>query len=476
MVNDLSPRDLPSVHRVLASPCLSDSRKTRAEVTAAVRATIDEARSRIQAHLRSPGDGSSAADLIAWLDPDRLAERALAKLTGDLTRPRAVINATGILLHTGLGRAPLAAEALEAIAETARGYCNLEFRLETGERGQRGEGIAELLSRLTGAEDGLVVNNNAAATVLALRALARDREVIVSRSQLVEIGGSFRLPEIFEVSGARLREVGTTNKTRLSDYESAIQPTTAALLRVHSSNYRIIGFTESVGIAPLARLGKAQGLWTIDDIGSGLLRRDDLPGLSDEPAAADSIRDGADLVLFSGDKLLGGPQAGLLVGSKAVIAKLRSDPLMRAFRVDKLTIAALDATLRLALDPNAARQRIPLWSFLNAEPATIRDRAERLAQGLRSQGWNARVAPTDALLGGGSAPAEPIPSFATTLAPPWPVGVRNVDSLARALRLGDPAIVARIRDGELLLDLRTMDAEQNMVVLTRIARLADGGA
>ena len=226
-----------------------------------------------------------------------------------------MINATGILLNTGLGRAPLAAEAAEAVDRVVRGYCNLEFDLESGERGRRTDGVESLLARLTGAEAAAVVNNNAAATILAVRALAAGREVVVSRGQLVEIGGSFRLPEIFEVSGARLVEVGTTNRTRLADYERAIGPNTAALLRVHASNFRIVGFTEQVPIADLAALGRARGLWTIDDIGSGALAPGLPPGVAGEPTVAEGLAAGADLVLFSGDKLLGGPQCGLLVGS-----------------------------------------------------------------------------------------------------------------------------------------------------------------
>jgi L-seryl-tRNA(Ser) seleniumtransferase len=259
-------------------------------------------------------------------DPDALARRAILILDEDRPALRSVVNATGILLHTGLGRAPLAAEAAVAVLRVVNGYCNLELDLESGERGQRASGISELLRRLTGAEAATVVNNNAAATVLALRALAAGREVIVSRGQLVEIGGSFRLPEIFAVSGARLREVGTTNKTRLSDYAQAIGPDTGALLRVHASNFRIMGFTESVGIAELAALGKSRGLFTIDDIGSGALGPGRPPGISSEPTVAEGLAAGADLVLCSGDKLLGGPQCGILAGSRSAIGRIRPTP------------------------------------------------------------------------------------------------------------------------------------------------------
>ena len=266
----------------------------------------------------------------AAIDALSLARRAreIVLNTRPLLRP--VINATGILLHTGLGRAPLAEEAVEAVAAVARGYCNLEFELEGGERGRRTSGIARLLRELTGAEAATVVNNNAGATVLALRVLAAGREVIVSRGQLVEIGGSFRLPEIFGVSGARLHEVGTTNKTRLSDYERAIGPETAAILRVHHSNFRIVGFTEEAPLDGLAQLAHDRGLAMIDDIGSGALAPGQPPGVGDEPLVSDGIAAGADLVLFSGDKLLGGPQCGILVGTEVVIGRIEADPLMRS--------------------------------------------------------------------------------------------------------------------------------------------------
>ena len=357
------------------------------------------------------------------------------------------------------------------MGRAARGYCNLEIDLTSGDRGRRADGVADLLQRLTGAEAAAVVNNNAAATILALRALAAGREVIVSRGQLVEIGGSFRLPEIFEVSGARLREVGTTNKTRLADYERAIGPETAALLRVHASNYRIVGFTEQVPIAELAALGKARGLWTIDDVGSGALAPGLPPGVSGEPTVAEGLAAGADLVLFSGDKLLGGPQCGLLVGRAAVVARLSADPLMRALRVDKMTLAALEATLRLALDPVLGGRSIPLWAFLTTPVDRLKERAERLAGGFRAElGLDATVVETTAFLGGGSAPADPLPSAAVRLA-----GADYSEaSLARALRLGEPAVLARVQGGAVLLDLRALsEAEESDLRLA--VRLAVGG-
>jgi L-seryl-tRNA(Ser) seleniumtransferase len=370
-----------------------------------------------------------------------------------------------------LGRAPLAAEAVDAVADVARGYSNLEFNLETGERGRRTEGVAALLRRLTRAEAAAVVNNNAGATVLALRALASGREVVVSRGQLIEIGGSFRLPEIFEVSGARLREVGTTNRTRLADYERAIGPETAALLRVHPSNFRVVGFTESVGIAELAALAHARGLKAIDDIGSGVLGPGLPPGVTGEPTAAEGLAAGADLVLASGDKLLGGPQCGLLLGTREAVGRVESDPLMRALRVDKMTLAALEATLRLALDPALAARRVPLWAFLTTPLGALRDRAGRLADALRADpGLNASAVEATAFLGGGSTPAEPIPTAAVRVAPPLPPPWESEGRWARALRLGDPPVVARVQGGAVMFDLRTVDPADDDRLLDAVRR------
>ncbi len=335
-------RRLPAVDAILGQVVLADALRDRGRV--AVRTAVRKALDELRVELRR----GSAIDA----GPQAVARRSLEVLAADRTTLRPVINATGVLLHTGLGRAPLAREAIEAIALAAGDYCNLELDLGEGSRGRRPPGWRALLRELTGAEAASVVNNNAGATVLALRALAAGREVIVSRGQLVEIGGSFRLPEIFEVSGARLREVGTTNKTRLSDYRLAIGTETAAILRVHPSNYRIVGFSESPELAEIVQLAHAHGLFAIDDIGSGALGPGCPPGEHDEPTAAEGIAAGADLVLFSGDKLLGGPQCGIMVGSREAIGRIEVDPLMRALRVDKLTLAALEATLRLARMPN----------------------------------------------------------------------------------------------------------------------------
>jgi L-seryl-tRNA(Ser) seleniumtransferase len=446
------------VDAILNQESLSESLRQhgRIAVRRAVRTTLEDLRKGLREASPETIDAAS------------IARRTLEILRSGRRSLRAVINATGVLLHTGLGRAPLAREAIEVVEEVARGYSNLEFDLGDGTRGRRTSGVARLLRELTGAEAATVVNNNAGATVLALRALAAGREVVVSRGQLVEIGGSFRLPEIFEVSGARLREVGTTNKTRLSDYRRAIGPETAGILRVHPSNFRIVGFTEHPDFAELVQLAHAHGLWAIDDIGSGALRPGCPPGVGDEPTAVDGIAAGADLVLFSGDKLLGGPQCGILVGSREAIGRIEVDPLMRALRVDKMTLAALEATLRLAMDPDHAAGRIPLWSMISAPLSEIQARADALAGRIRSEiGLNATRVPSEAFIGGGSVPIHPIPSAAVALGPPFPItGEEGSESgWAEALRRADPPVVGRVQGGLVLLDLRTVSRDQDSRLL-----------
>ncbi|MFO0910185.1 MAG: L-seryl-tRNA(Sec) selenium transferase [Isosphaeraceae bacterium] len=450
-MSDPRLRALPAVHRLIDDDHLTLLRERygRETVARAARIILDKLRERLQA----PGGNPEAVDVSL---------AAIVASVADLVeRPRLglrpVLNATGILLHTGLGRAPLAPEAIEAIRAVASGYCNLEIELATGQRGRRTSSVASLLRDLTGAEAATVVNNNAGATVIALRALAFGREVIVARGQLIEIGGSFRLPEIFEVSGASLREVGTTNRTRLADYERAITAETAALLRVHPSNYRVVGFTESVEIAPLAALARSRGLAVIDDLGSGAIAPGLPPVAVGEPTFAESLNANVDLALGSGDKLLGGPQCGILLGTQAAIARVESDPLMRALRVDKLKLAALEATLRLALDPQRGRARIPLWSFLTTEVSTLHERAERLSATLCRVGLAAKPVPSRAAIGGGSVPGEEIPSAAVRIGPPWPGECRTVDEWAGTLRLGVPSVVGRVQEGALLFDLRAID-------------------
>lgn len=450
-------RDLPAVHALLDHPRVAPLIGTlgREHVVSVVRAVLDEAR------------GCLARGEPAEIRLPNLAEQVASRLHAERPNLRAVLNASGILLHTGLGRAPLARAALDAVCEVARGYCNLELDLETGERGRRAEAVAPLLRQLTGAEAATVVNNNAGATVLALRATALGREVIVSRGQLIEIGGSFRLPEIMAVSGARMVEVGTTNRTRLADYERAITTETAALLRVHPSNYRVVGFTESVSIAELAALGRSRGLTTIDDIGSGAIRPGLPPRVHGEPTIAEGLSAGADLVLCSGDKLLGGPQCGLLLGRRAAVARVDSDPLMRALRVDKMTLAALEATLRLALSPEIAAREIPLWSFFSAPLDTLHARAHALADRLRAElGLTAEVVDSTAYPGGGSLPQEPLPSAAVRVAHPE----SSEADWARTLRLGDPPVIARRHRGEIHFDLRALSPDDDARLVAAVAR------
>jgi L-seryl-tRNA(Ser) seleniumtransferase len=378
---------------------------------------------------------------------EELARRSMPSL-------RRVINATGIVLHTGLGRAPLCDSAIEAIAEAASGYCNLELDLATGQRGRRSDHVAELLARITGAEAATVVNNNAAATYLILHVLACGREVIVSRGELIEIGGSFRLPDIMRASGAVLHEVGTTNRTRLSDYEKAINDKTAGLLRVHTSNYRIVGFTEDVPIDKLVTLARQHNLIAIDDLGSGVLFDPGSVGLPEEPSVSASITAGADVVCFSGDKLLGGPQCGIVVGRKELIDKLNDHPLMRTYRVDKLTLLALEATLRHYQDIDDALVSIPTLSMLRALPEELADRARSLQEHLAHAlpGEEFCICSDVGFAGGGSMPVEELP----TVVIQWRPSRGSVEETIAALRDGEVPVIARVRDDAICFDLRTL--------------------
>ena len=408
-------RDLPSVDelaRDVDDPLAVD----------AARAVLARAREEIQ----------------AGADPGDLAGRLRAELDAVRTPSlRRVVNATGVIVHTNLGRAPLAPEALARVLEAARGYSNLELDLEDGERGSRQDHLAGLVRRLTGAEGALVVNNNAAAVLLALAALAEGREVVVSRGELLEIGDGFRIPDVLARSGARLVEVGTTNRTRAADYEAAIGPESALLLRVHQSNFRVVGFTELPRVDELAAIARRHALPLVDDLGSGALG--DIPG---EPSARESLAAGADLVCFSGDKLLGGPQAGIVAGRADLVERLRRHPLQRALRVDKLSLAALEGTLRLHLD---APGRIPVLRMLREDADAVRARAVRLAEMT-----GGTVEETVARVGGGALPLAELPSYACALD----------ESLAAPLRIGEPPVIGIVRDGKLLLDCRTLtDAE-----------------
>jgi L-seryl-tRNA(Ser) seleniumtransferase len=412
-------RDLPSVDelsRVVDDPLAVE----------AARAVIDRAREEIRAG-RDPGD----------LEARLAAELALARAP----RLRRALNATGVIVHTNLGRAPLADAALERVREIGSGYSNLEYDLAAGARGSRQDHVADILCRLTGAEAALVVNNNAAAVLLALAALAEGREVLVSRGELIEIGDGFRIPDVLARSGARLVEVGTTNRTRAADYERAIGPETALLLRVHQSNFRVVGFTEQPTVRELSHVAQSHEVPLVDDLGSGAFAQ-----FEDEPSAKESLAAGADLVCFSGDKLLGGPQAGIVVGRTELVERLRRHPLQRALRADKLTLAALEGTLLVYLD---SPDRIPVVRMLRERAGEVRRRAERLCAAVGGE-----LEQTVARVGGGALPLAELESWACAVE----------ESLAAPLRLGEPPVVGVVRDGRLLLDCRTLtDAEADEV-------------
>jgi L-seryl-tRNA(Ser) seleniumtransferase len=407
-------RDLPSVDelaRAVDDPLAVE----------AARAVLAQAREEIRA-------GFSPGDLVVRVRAEVASARAPRLLR--------VLNATGVLIHTNLGRAPLPDAALERVREVGRGYSNLEYDLSAGGRGSRQDHVAGVLRRLTGAEDALVVNNNAAAVLLALAALAEGREVVVSRGELIEIGDGFRIPEVLERSGARLVEVGTTNRTRPGDYERAVGPETAVLLRVHQSNFRVVGFTERPRLGEVVAVGRRHGIPVVEDSGSGVVAE-----IPDEAPVRESVAAGVDLVCFSGDKLLGGPQAGVVVGRAELVARLRRHPLQRALRADKLTLAALEGTLGLYLEPGRAMREIPVLRMLVEPVEAVRLRAERLA-GL----VGGRVEETVGRVGGGALPLAELPSFACAVE----------EGLAAALRSGSPPVVGVVRDGALLLDCRTL--------------------
>jgi L-seryl-tRNA(Ser) seleniumtransferase len=384
-------------------------------------------------------------EIRAGFDPGDLGERLQSELVV-ARRPalRRAINATGVIVHTNLGRAPLADTALERVLEIGRGYSNLEYDVTAGSRGSRQDHVAGLLRRLTGAEAALVVNNNAAAVMLALAALAEGREVLVSRGELIEIGDGFRIPDVLARSGARLVEVGTTNRTRAADYEREVRPETALLLRVHQSNFRVVGFASLPSVAELAEVARRHALPLVDDLGSGVLV--DLPG---EPTVRESLAAGADLVCFSGDKLLGGPQAGIVVGRADLVERLRRHPLQRALRADKLTLAALEGTLGLYLDPDQALRAIPVLRMLVESAESIEARARRLAELV-----DGTVEETIGRVGGGALPLTELPSFACAVE----------EELAAPLRDAEAPVIGVLRDGRLLLDCRTLtDAEVDEV-------------
>jgi L-seryl-tRNA(Ser) seleniumtransferase len=441
-----SLRDIPSIEQVLQRDAVraAIARHGHEALSRAARQAADE----LRASLATP-EAAAPADMMATIE-----SRTLALASEGAARSlRRVINATGVIIHTNLGRAPLPTAAL-ANAQLALGYSNLEYDLAKGARGHRHVHAERLLCALTGAEAALVVNNTAAAALLTLAALANGREVIVSRGELVEIGGGFRVPDVLAQSGALLREVGTTNRTRAADYAAAIGPRTAMMLRVHPSNFRMTGFTERPELAELAALAKQFSLPLVEDLGSGWLGSDSPPpALVNEPAVRASIDAGADLALFSGDKLLGGPQAGIIVGRRALIDRLAAHPLMRALRVDKLTYAALEATLTLWAD-TPSRSEIPVHRMLTLTVADLEPRARALAGRLEQiAGVHASIIDTVSTIGGGSAPGAELPSKAIALQ----VDGLSADALEQRLRAARTPLIARIEAGVVVLDVRTID-------------------
>ncbi|MBI2909770.1 MAG: L-seryl-tRNA(Sec) selenium transferase [Chloroflexi bacterium] len=441
-------RGLPSVDRVLSDDRIRDLRNLYSEglVTSLVRNYLDELR-----HLIGVGKGCPPFDSIV----ETMVANAQA-----LRRPnlRPLINATGVIIHTNLGRAPLSREAVEAMNLVARSYSNLEFDLQAGDRGSRHAHVENILCQLTGAEAAIVVNNNASAVLLGLTALARRKEVIVSRGQAVEIGGGFRIPEVLRQSGAKLVEVGTTNRTYLADYEQAVTERTAALLRVHSSNFRVVGFTQSVAIGELAALANRLNVLCLDDLGSGCLLDTTTFGLDHEPTVQESVAAGVGLAFFSGDKLLGGPQAGIVVGKKDLVDKLKRHPLARAVRLDKLSLAALVATLFHYLKGEPL-DKVPVWRMISMPVAEVDRRARDLAQAL---GEVAEVVPGESVVGGGSIPGSTIETRLVAIrAPSGERGPARLQELARRLRTSEPPCVGRIEHDRLLLDLRTVLPEED---------------
>ncbi len=457
-------RRLPGIDRLLTQ----DETQTlinqygRLLTTDALRAVLEQARQTI----RAGGDVPGPADLMT---------RAAA-LMFDWTRPRPrpLINATGVIIHTNLGRAPLSDAAVQAMEQAARGYSDLEYDLEQGARGHRMAAVEQLLCQVTGAEAGLVVNNNAGAVLLALSALARGREVVISRGQLIEIGGGFRIPEVLAQSGARLIEVGTTNRTHRRDYENALSKDTAAILRAHSSNFRLVGFTAEVDIAELVNIGReyacrpgcdgsenGRAIPVIDDLGSGALLDTAAYGLVHEPMVQESLQAGAALVCFSGDKLLGGPQAGIIVGRKACVDQLKTHPLARALRADKLCLAGLSATLTHYLKGEAP-QHIPVWQMMAMPLTDIERRARKWVRQWKQAGIQALVMEGQSAVGGGSLPGQTLPTCLVAIASDSP------DALAARLRQGAPPVVARIEAERLVLDPRTVRPHEDRLLLAAV--------
>jgi len=459
-------RHLPAMDQALAA-LFADGSLAGEALRAAPRSLVKDLVNAFFDLLREEIRTGAMAD-VAQLALPALSPRLLAFVRQGLRpRFRRVLNATGVVVHTNMGRSLLAPEAVAAVAGAAAHYSNLEFDLATGERGSRYAHVEDLLCRLTGAEAALVVNNNAAAVLIVLDTLCKGREVIVSRGQLVEIGGSFRIPEVMAKSGAVLREVGATNRTHLRDYESAIGSETAALMKVHTSNYRMTGFVKEVPLAELAELAGAYGLPVIEDLGSGSLIRFENHGLPGEPTVQDAVAQGADVVSFSGDKVLGGPQAGVIVGRREIIERIKKNQLNRALRIDKLTLAALEATLRLYLDPERALERVPTLAMMTRAPVSLRAQAARLAGLLRkhlSDRLEIGVRAGSSRVGGGAFPEADLPTSLVCLRPM----VMSAEALRTALLSTDPPLVGRVEDEALCLDPRTLEPAEHALVLSAL--------
>ncbi len=461
-------RKLPAVDRLLHEEVLDNllTFLPRRIVLEAVQETVASYREAITGRA-GVSNNPQAFDLSPAVLAKEAAVLAEKKAAPNL---RALINATGIIIHTNLGRAPLPEAAVKALNSIAANYNNLEYSLDSGTRGSRHEHLEELICELSGAEAAIVLNNNAGAVFLALNDVASGREVIVSRGQLVEIGGSFRIPDIMAASGAKLTEVGTTNKTYLRDYEAAVNENTAAFLKVHASNYHMVGFTAEVNAAELADLAYRHGLLLIEDLGSGVLLDLEKYGLPFEPRVQDSVAAGVDLITFSGDKMLGGPQAGIIVGRKDLISSIRSNQLARTLRVDKFTIAALEATLRLYLDEEKALQEIPVWRMLTVGEGALKTRADNLARGL-SRIFGAEkisVVASVSKVGGGALPTAELPTWLAAVK--LPEEGMHPDKLAEKLRSGRPPVILRLQHDTLLFDPRTIFEDQEATLLEVVGK------
>ena len=449
-------RQLPAVDQVLSSPAGKDlsGRYGHSLTVAAIRSVVESKRSAINSGKSKSTDVHVVVEEVSkWLG--KIVEPS----------PQGLINATGVIIHTNLGRAPLSRRAIQEMVDAASGYSNLEYDLDSGQRGTRTVHAAKLLTQITGAEAALVVNNNAAAVFLMLTALCQGKEVIISRGQLVEIGGGFRIPEIMAQSGAKLVEVGTTNQTHLRDYKQAINDETAAILMVHHSNYQIIGFSGEPRLAQLAELAKGRHISMLYDQGSGALIDTASFGLEHEPTIAEAIADGADLVSFSGDKLLGGPQAGILCGRETLVNRLKGHPLARAVRADKLCLAGLTVTLA-AYATDRGGSEVPIWQMIGRDLGSIYDSASEIAEALRHEKLEVRVIEGDSTVGGGSLPGTTIPTWLVAISLP------NAASFVAQLRENKPPIVSRIADDRVIFDPRTILPGQRKVVIKAILKIA----